>query len=341
MSNNLPENHPKIHKRIGVLLLNLGSPDNYDYFSVRRYLKQFLSDRRVIEVNPILWQIILNLFILTFRPIATGKKYQSIWMHDINESPLKYYTKNQAKKLNDKINNQQIIIDYAMRYGNPSIEERIMKLIENGCQKILFIPLYPQYCSATTATICDEIYRVVKKIRWQPEIRIVGQYCDNELYIEALVNSVKNHLQKIDFTPDAILSSYHGIPKEYFDKGDPYSCYCNKTNRLFNEELQKQKINIKNYISFQSRFGPKQWLQPYTADVIKDLVENKGVKNLIVITPGFAADCIETLEEVAMEYKDLFLELGGKNYSMIPCLNDSDDNIELINNLLEENIWRS
>lgn len=340
MTNFLPKNHPKIYKKTGVLLLNLGSPDGYDYFSVRRYLKQFLSDRRVIEVNPILWQIILNLFILTFRPLTTGKKYKSIWFHEINEAPLKFFTKSQAKKLAKEINNEQILVDFAMRYGSPSIEQKINEMVKNGCQKILCIPLYPQYCSATTATICDEIYRVIKKIRWQPEVRIVGQYCDNEQYIKALVNSVKNHLEKIDFTPDAILSSYHGIPQEYFDKGDPYSCYCNKTNRLFNEELANQKIDIKNYISFQSRFGPKQWLQPYTADVIKDLVENKNVKNLLVITPGFAADCIETLEEVAMEYKELFIELGGKNYEMIPCLNDNNDHIKLIKSLMEDNLWR-
>ena len=342
IQSNLPDNHPKIDNKTGVLILNLGTPDGYGYFAVRKYLKEFLMDQRVIEVNPILWKLILHLFILPFRPFTSGKKYQQIWMNDVDESPLKYYTKSQAKKLQALVNKNysNLIVDYAMRYGNPSIEFKISELIKKGCKKVIFIPLYPQYCSATTATICDEIYRVLKKIRWQPEIRIAGQYPDNSMYIKSLVNSVRNHIKTINFKPDAILSSYHGIPKIYFEKGDPYSCFCNKTNRLFNEELKKQKIGIENHISFQSRFGPKEWLKPYTADVLKELV-NKGVKNLIVITPGFASDCIETLEEVSMEYKDLFLELGGKNFSLIPCLNDSDDGITLIGNLLESNLWKT
>jgi ferrochelatase len=336
---NLPNNHPKIHNKIGVLVLNLGTPDGHGYFAVRKYLKEFLSDNRVIEVNPMLWKLILNFFILPFRPFATGKKYREIWMKDVDESPLKFYTKSQAKKLQELVNenHSDMIVDYAMRYGNPSIELKINELIKKGCKKIIFIPLYPQYCSATTATICDEIYRVLKKIRWQPEIKIIGQYPDNKMYIQALVNSIKNHINKIDFKPDAILSSYHGIPKIYFEKGDPYSCFCRKTNRLFNEELEKQEIIIKNHISFQSRFGPKEWLKPYTADVLKELLD-KGIKNLIVITPGFASDCIETLEEVDMEYRNLFLELGGDNFSLVPCLNNSEDGIKLINNLLETNL---
>jgi ferrochelatase len=341
MSNNhLPNQHPKIDNKIGVLILNLGTPEGYDYFSIRKYLKEFLSDKRVIEVNRFLWSLILNFFILPFRPFATGKKYQKIWMQETNESPLKYYTKSQAKKLQDLVNkkHQNLIVDYAMRYGKPSIEDKINDLIKKGCSKIIFIPLYPQYCSATTATICDEIYRVLKKIRWQPEVRIVGHYPDNKIYIKSLVNSIKSHIETLDFIPGAILSSYHGIPKIYFEKGDPYSCFCYKTNRLFSEELKAQDIKIENYISFQSRFGPKEWLKPYTADVLKELV-NKGIKNLIVITPGFASDCIETLEEVNMEYRDLFLEPGGENFSVVPCLNDSDDGILLINDLLEKNLW--
>lgn len=340
-TDNLPNKHPKIHNKVGVLVLNLGTPDGYGYFAVRKYLKQFLSDSRVIEVNPIFWKLILNFFILPLRPFATGKKYKEIWMKDVDESPLKFYTKSQAKKLQELVSEKhpELVVDYAMRYGNPSIESKIDELLKKGCKKILFIPLYPQYCSATTATVCDEIYRSLKKIRWQPEVRITGQYPDNKFYIKGLVNSVKKHIKNIDFKPDAILSSYHGIPKIYFEKGDPYSCFCYKTNRLFSEELVKQKIGIENHISFQSRFGPKEWLQPYTADVLKELV-NKGVKNLIVITPGFSSDCIETLEEVDMEYRELFLELGGKNFSLVPCLNDSDDSIKLINDLLTKNLWK-
>lgn len=337
---NSPNKHPVIQNKTGVLVINLGTPDGYDYFSVRKYLKEFLSDKRVIEVNPILWKLILNFFILPLRPFATGKKYQEIWMKDVDESPLKFYTKSQAKKLQTLVNenHSNLFVDYAMRYGNPSIESKIKELLKQGCKKIIFIPLYPQYCSATTATVSDEIYRILKNIRWQPEVRIVGQYPDNKIYITGLVNSVKNHIKTLDFKPDAILSSYHGIPKKYFDKGDPYSCFCYKTNRLFNEELENQNIGIENHISFQSRFGPKEWLQPYTADVLKNLID-KGIKNLIVITPGFASDCIETLEEVDIEYRNLFLELGGNNFSLVPCLNDSEDGINLINDLLEKNLW--
>jgi ferrochelatase len=334
-------NHPKIHKKIGVLIINLGTPDGYDYFSVRKYLKEFLSDKRVIEVPALIWQIILNFLILPLRPIATGKKYKSIWLKDVNLSPLKYYTQLQAKKLAKLASKKHdnFIVDYAMRYGNPSIESQIATLLEQGCDRIVFLPLYPQYCAATTATVCDEIYRVLGKVRWQPNVRIAGQYCDHPLYIKSLVNSVKGHIKKLGFKPDAILSSYHGIPQKYFDNGDPYSCFCQKTNRLFNEELSKQKIKLENHISFQSRFGPKEWLRPYTADVLQELV-NKGVKNLIVITPGFAADCIETLEEVDMEYRELFFKLGGENFSLVPCLNDSDDSIKLINHLLEKELWQ-
>ncbi|MDA9231349.1 ferrochelatase [Rickettsiales bacterium] len=341
-NNNLPEKHQKIHKKTGVLIVNLGTPDGYDYFSIRKYLKEFLSDRRVIEVSPIIWKIILNLFILPFRPKIVGKKYKEIWNQETNESPLKYYTRMQAQKVQEgfaKDKKEDIIIDYAMRYGNPSIESKINDLLKNGCDKIIFIPLYPQYCSATTATVCDEIYRIMKKIRWQPAIRIAPQYCDNNLYIESLANSLEEHLKHISFEPDAILSSYHGIPQQYFEKGDPYQCFCHKSNRLFNEELLKRDIKIKNHISFQSRFGPKKWLQPYTEDVILELIKN-GVKNLVVIAPGFASDCIETLEEINMEYRDLFMDNGGENFSLIPCLNDSPDSIKLIKSLIKQNLWQ-
>lgn len=337
---NLPKNHPKILNKTGVLVVNLGTPEGYGYFAIRKYLKEFLSDKRVIEVNPILWKLILNLFILPFRPFATGKKYESIWMKDVDESPLKYYTKSQAQKLQKLVADEysDCIVDYAMRYGQPSLESKINELLQQGCQKIIFIPVYPQYCSATNATVSDEIYRVLSKIRWQPEVKIVGHYPDNKFYIQGLVNSVENHIKNLQFKPDAILSSYHGIPKIYFDKGDPYHCYCHKTNRLFNEGLKARNILIENHFSFQSRFGPKEWLRPYTADVLKDLVHNKGVKNLIVITPGFASDCIETLEEVDMEYRELFLELGGKNFSLVPCLNDSDDGMKVIKDLFEKSL---
>lgn len=329
---NLPKQHPQTKTKTGVLIINLGTPDNYDYFSVRRYLREFLSDRRVIEVHPILWQIILNLFILTFRPLKSGANYKKIWLHEEGISPLKYYTEKQAEKLQAR--NADLVIDYAMRYGKPAIEHKIDSLIHKGCKKIIFIPLYPQYCAATTATVSDAIFKKMMKLRFQPEIEIVRHYPDNEIYIKSLVQSLKNHIKNLDFKPDAILSSYHGIPKEYFDKGDPYSCFCHKTNRLFNEELLKQKIKIPNFLSFQSRFGPKEWLKPYTEDVLKELVE-KGLKNLVVIAPGFAADCIETLEEINMEYREKFLELGGENFSYVPCLNDSKEGLEVIESLFK------
>jgi len=340
--NLFPKEHPKIFNKTGVLIINLGTPDGYDYFSVRKYLKEFLSDNKVIEVNPVIWQIILNLFILTFRPRSTGEKYKKIWFHDKNDSPLRYYTKLQAEKLQLFVNkkNSNLIVDYAMCYGNPSIESKIQSLLKQGCTKLIFIPMYPQYCAATNATVNDEIYRILKKIRWQPNIRIVAPYHDNEFYIKALVSTLIRHKKTLSWQPDVILSSYHGIPQVYFDKGDPYPCFCRKTNRLFSEELKKQGIDVPNYISFQSRFGPKQWVQPYTEDVINDLLK-KGIKNLLVITPGFSTDCIETLEEVDIEYRNLFIKNGGENFSLTPCLNDSNESLKVISDLLESNMWNN
>lgn len=332
----MTKNHPKIAKNTGVLLINLGTPDGCDYFSVKKYLKQFLSDRRVIEVNPILWKLILTFFILPFRSKKTAANYQKVWMKEVNESPLRFYTKSQAEKLQALTtqNGEDFIVDYAMRYGNPSIESKIHALMKKGCDKIIFIPLYPQYCSATTASVCDEIYRVLGTIRYQPKIRISDPYHDNEIYIKALVSSTKTHLKTLDWKADAILSTYHGIPQEYFSKGDPYPCFCQKTNRLFSEELAKQEVNIPNHMSYQSRFGPKQWVKPYTEDVIKDLIKN-GVKNLAVISPSFSSDCIETLEEIDEEYRELFIKNGGEKFSLIPCLNDGEDSIHLIHHLLK------
>ena len=340
MSKNfLPKDHPKILNKTGVLIINLGTPDGYDYFSVRRYLKEFLLDNKVIEVNPVIWQIILNLFILPFRSKSTGAKYKKIWMNDKNESPLRYYTSLQAEKsqicVNKKYSN--LIVDYAMRYGTPSIEGKIQLLLKQGCTKLIFIPMYPQYCAATTATVNDEIYHVLKKIRWQPNTRVVAPYHDNKLYIKSLVSSIIRHKNTLSWEPDAILSSYHGIPQSYFDKGDPYPCFCRQTNRLFNEELKNQGIYIDNHFSFQSRFGPKEWVKPYTENVINKLLK-KGVKNLLVITPGFSVDCIETLEEVDIEYRNLFIKNGGNNFSLTPCLNDSNESLELINDLIEKNL---
>ena len=324
------KDHPKINfGKTGVLIVNLGTPDSTNWFDIRRYLKEFLSDRRVIEVNPILWQIILNLFILTFRPSKTAKAYKEIWMKDINMSPLKYFTEMQAKKLGNKIKNDKIIVDYAMRYGNPSINSKIKLMHEHGCENLIILPLYPQYAAATTATVCDEVYKTLMKMRWQPSLQIIPHYESNHLYIKALSNSINKKLSEIDWKPDLIVASYHGIPKKYFDKGDPYQCYCQKTSRLLSESFKK--IPIKT--TFQSRFGPQEWLKPYTDKTFEQLPK-EGKKNILVICPGFSSDCVETLEEILIQGKESFKVAGGNNFDLIPCLNDSDDHIELFENLI-------
>ena len=326
----MKSNHPEVKfGKTGVLLVNLGTPDSTSWLDIRKYLKEFLSDRRVIEVNPIIWQIILNLFILTFRPSKTAKAYKEIWMKNINMSPLKYYTQIQAKKLGDRMNNKDVIIDYAMRYGNPSINSKIKKLQEDGCENLIILPLYPQYAAATTATVCDEVYRSLMKIRWQPSLQIIPHYESEPLYIDALINSINKKIADITWKPDLIIASYHGIPKKYFDKGDPYQCYCQKTSRLIKEKFTK--IPIKT--TFQSRFGPQEWLQPYTDKTFEQL-PSEGVKNILVICPGFASDCVETLEEILIQGKESFLNSGGKNFDLIPCLNDNNDHIDLFEKLI-------
>ena len=328
------KNHPKVNfGKTGVLLVNLGTPDSTKWLDIRKYLKEFLSDRRVIEVNPIVWKVILNLFILTFRPSKTAKAYKEIWMRDINMSPLKYFTEMQTKKLRDRIGSEVVIVDYAMRYGNPSINSKIRLMQEQGCENLIILPLYPQYAAATTATVCDEVYRTLMKMRWQPSLQIIAHYESNPLYIRALSNSINKKLSEIDWIPDLIVASYHGIPKKYFDKGDPYQCYCQKTSRLLSESFNK--IPIKT--TFQSRFGPQEWLKPYTDKTFEQL-PNEGKKNILVICPGFSSDCVETLEEILIQGKESFLEAGGNNFDLIPCLNDNDDHIELFESLLDNNI---
>ena len=324
--------HPKINfGKTGVLLINLGTPDSTSWWDIRKYLKEFLSDRRVIEVNPFLWQIILNLFILTFRPSKTAKAYKEIWMRDVNMSPLRYYTQMQSKKVNEKISSENLIIDYAMRYGSPSIKQKMHKLQEQGCEKLIVIPLYPQYAAATTATVCDEVYRTLMKMRWQPSLQIIPHYESEPLYIKALVNSIKKKLSEIEWTPNLILASYHGIPKEYFDKGDPYQCYCQKTSRLIKESFNKIPI----LTTFQSRFGPQEWLQPYTDKTFENLPK-EGKKKLLVICPGFSSDCVETLEEISIQGKESFLGAGGEKFDVVPCLNDNDDHIKLLTHLIQK-----
>ena len=327
-------NHPEVKfGKTGILLINLGTPDSTNWWDIRKYLKEFLSDRRVIEVNPVLWQIILNLFILTFRPSKTAHAYKKIWRHETNESPLLFFTKSQTQKLKNKIGNENLIVDFAMRYGNPSIKSKLNLLKNLGCENIVILPLYPQYASATTATVCDEVYRCLMLMRWQPSIQVIPHYESEPFYISALVKSIEEKVKSINWKPDLIISSYHGIPKKYFDKGDPYHCYCHKTTRLMKDKYKS--VDIKT--TFQSRFGPQEWLTPYTDKTLESLPK-EGVKNLLVICPGFASDCVETLEEINIQGRNSFLSNGGKNFDLIPCLNDNANHIDLFEKLIKKYI---
>ena len=324
--------HPDIKfGKTGLLLVNLGTPDSTNWFDIRKYLKQFLSDRRVIEINPFLWQIILNLFILNFRPSKTAKAYKEIWMKKENMSPLRYYTIMQTKKLSKKMQEKNLIIDFAMRYGNPGIKGRMKNLQKLGCENIVILPLYPQYAAATTATVCDEVYRTLMDMRWQPSLQIIPHYESEPLYIEALKNSLEKKILELNWKPDTIVASYHGIPKKYFDKGDPYHCYCHKTTRLLSEQFKQVPIQT----TFQSRFGPQEWLQPYTDKTLENLPA-EGKKNVLVICPGFSSDCVETLEEISMQGKESFIKNGGSNFDIVPCLNDNDDHINLLHHLAKK-----
>ena len=328
----MDKDHPKVKfGKTGVLIINLGTPDSTSWWDIRKYLKQFLSDRRVIEVNPVIWQIILNLFILTFRPSKTAHAYKQIWLKETNESPLLHFTKKQSDKLRKKIGNEKTIVDFAMRYGNPSIKSRLNNLKEQGCENLIILPLYPQYAAATTATVCDEVYRSLMKMRWQPSLQIIPHYESEPLYINALINSIEKKISEINWKPDLIVSSYHGIPKSYFEKGDPYHCYCHKTTRLMKEKFKKIEIQT----TFQSRFGPQEWLTPYTDKTLENLPE-KGIKNLLVICPGFASDCVETLEEINIQGRESFIDKGGENFDTVPCLNDNEDHINLFTKLINK-----
>ena len=328
----LPPSHPVIPpRRIGVLLVNLGTPDATDYWSMRRYLKEFLSDRRVIEENPIKWWLILNLIILTVRPGRKGKDYDKIWNKEKNESFLKTITRSQSDKLAASLAGEpRILVDWAMRYGNPSIASKLDVLQKTGCDRILIVPLYPQYAAATTATVCDKAFDALATMRWQPALRVAPAWFDEPVYIDALANSLQAGLAKLSFKPDLIIASFHGMPEEYLTKGDPYHCQCAKTTRLLREKLG---LGDRLMLTFQSRFGTAEWLKPYTIDTVQAL-PGKGVKNLAVITPGFTADCLETLEEIAMENAHVFKQAGGENFAHIPCLNDSEGGMAVIRDVV-------
>jgi len=324
-----PSGHPPVASgRVGVLIVNLGTPEGTDYWSMRRYLKEFLSDPRVIETPRALWRPILELVLLR-RPRSRGRDYASIWNRELDEGPLKTITRAQSEKLAAALGalEPQVVTDWAMRYGEPPIAERLRALKERGCDRILAIPLYPQYCAASTATAADKIFEALKSMRWQPALRIAPPYYDDPAYIAALAQSTRMSLARLDFEPEALLFSYHGIPRSYFDQGDPYYCHCAKTTRLLREALGLSEAKAR--MTFQSRFGRAEWLRPYTSDVVRELARG-GVKRLAVLTPGFAADCLETLEEIGVENAGYFRVAGGERFAALPCLNDSAEGMAAI-----------
>jgi protoporphyrin/coproporphyrin ferrochelatase len=328
MSEYLPKDHPPVPKqKIGVLLLNLGTPDGTDYWNVRRYLKEFLSDPRVIETPKLIWWPILNFVILSFRPQKSGHAYAQIWDKERNESPLRVITRDQASSLAQRLGGEDIVVDFAMRYGNPSTQSVLEKMQAQGCQKILLVPLYPQYSATTTATANDKAFDALKTMRWQPAVRTAPAYFEDPKYVETLGNSIRDGVAALDFEPDVVITSYHGMPVEYLKKGDPYHCQCYKTTRLVREYLGWPKEKL--MVTFQSRFGPTEWLQPYT-DKTLEALPGKGIKKVAILAPAFSADCIETLEEIAMGGRDTFMEAGGEKFAYIPCLNASPGGMDMI-----------
>jgi ferrochelatase len=324
---------PAAGGRIGVLLVNLGTPDATDYWSMRRYLKEFLSDRRVIEENRLKWWLILNFIILTVRPGRKGRDYEKVWNRDRNESPLKTITRSQSDKLDeilDKVD-KRIRVDWAMRYGNPSIRSRLEALAAQDCDRVLIVPLYPQYAAATTATVCDEVFRVLSRMRFQPAVRVAAPYYAEPAYIDALAVSLNASLAKLPFKPEIIVASYHGMPEDYVAKGDPYLKQCGETTALLRKKLKLDESRL--IMTFQSRFGTAEWIKPYTDATVRSLAE-RGVKKVAVITPGFSADCLETLEEIAMENAEIFRHAGGENFAAIPCLNDTPAGMAVIRDVV-------
>ncbi|MBN9055173.1 MAG: ferrochelatase [Rhizobiales bacterium] len=332
-----PANHPPVkHGKVGVLLVNLGTPDGTDYTSMRRYLKEFLTDKRVIEWPKIAWYPILFGIVLNTRPGKVGKAYETIWNKERNESYLRTYTRSQAELMAEALKDHAgVIVDWAMRYGQPSIGSRMEYLQRQGCERILVFPLYPQYAAATTATVNDKAFETLLKMRWQPALRTVPPYHDDPAYIDALAVSIEKHLATLDWEPERVLASFHGIPRSYFEKGDPYYCQCQKTARLLRERLGWSAEKL--VLTFQSRFGPEEWLQPYTDKTVEKLAR-EGVKSIAAFNPGFVVDCLETLEEIAGEAAEIFHKAGGRNFTHIPCLNDSPEGMEVIEALVRREL---
>lgn len=329
----LPDRHPDVvHGKTGLLLVNLGTPDSPDSKGLKPYLKQFLSDRRVIEAPAWIWQPVLRGIVLNTRPRKSARAYAKIWDRETNESPLRRHTREQAEALSDAFadRNPDLKIEWAMRYGNPSIPTGLTALQEAGCRQIAVLSLYPQYSACTTASVNDEVFRCLLKMRWQPALRVSGPWHDDPDYIEALALSVEKHMATLDWKPDCLVASFHGLPVAYVEKGDPYHCHCAKTARLLRERLGLDEKNFK--LAFQSRFGPAKWLEPHTEATLRRMAGD-GVENVAVITPGFVSDCVETLEEIAIEARSGFFEAGGKNFTTVPCLNSSPESVALLEKL--------
>lgn len=316
--------------RVGVLLINLGTPDNTGYFAVRRYLQEFLSDRRVIEAPPAIWQPILQTAILSRRPFASGANYARIWDKKENASPLLVYTKRQAEKLAERLKPEGIPVEYGMRYGNPSTKKAVNRLLDQGCDRIISIPLYPQYSATTTATANDQLFRVLMRLRRQPFITTVPSFPDHPAFIKALETSVRETFAGLSFKPQRLIASYHGLPKTCVEQGDPYQEECARTTKALAKALDLRDEQLP--MTFQSRFGPMEWLQPYTAPFVASLPA-QGITKIAVIMPGFMADCIETLDEIGNELREEFMEAGGEEFALVPCLNDSSGAVDLLEDL--------
>ncbi|WP_424941366.1 ferrochelatase [Aliiroseovarius sp. S253] len=334
-----PTDHPKLPARkVGVLFANLGTPDGYDYWPMRRYLSEFLSDKRVIDYPAWKWQPILQTIILTKRPKSSGEAYKSIWNEDLNESPLMTITKAQITKLRAALeakHGAEVMVDFCMRYGNPSTKSKVQEMVAAGCDRILFFPLYPQYAGATMGTANDQFFRALMEETWQPAARTIEPYFDDPAYVDALAQSVENGYAAMDKKPDLLVVSYHGMPERYLQQGDPYHCQCQKSTRLLKERLGWDESEITT--TFQSVFGPEEWLKPYTVEEVARLAK-AGKKNIAVIAPAFSADCIETLEEIQEEIQEAFIEAGGESFTYIPCLNDDDAHIDALIGVAERNL---
>lgn len=312
---------------IGLLLVNLGTPSGADYWSVRRYLREFLSDRRVVDLPPLLWRPILESVVLAFRPLRSTRAYRSVWNVERDEGPLKTITRAQAEKLGARFSDRNVIVDFAMRYAGPSIGEKIDALAAKGCERILLFPLYPQYAASTTASVVDEAARALARLRAQPALRFVPPFYDDPAYIDALAAAARAQLAGLDFEPDVLIASFHGLPQAQIDRGDPYRRHCEATFDLLRSSLGVSAERMR--LAFQSRFGRTQWTDPYTANVLRELAQS-GVKRVAVLTPGFIADCLETLEEIGVELRQAFLSSGGEKFARLDCLNDSEDGLRAL-----------